>query len=194
MRTNYLKILKKFLAAACMLLMTIPSWAQVDEQLSQNSLEEKAAMEVARKTVDAYEAGNWEVIRNNVSPDAHFYNLGSYDSLSVKEALDYWKKGRSTASPVLSDKDTWLAVNFPDGPRKGKWVLYWGENTLTYPNGESITFPYHVAMRFKGDKISNAHFYYDNNIIIRAMGFELQPPLEEEKQENGLESLLEDTE
>ena len=174
-----------------MLLMTIPSWAQVDGQLAEKSPEEEAAMEIARKTVDAYEAGNWEVIRNNVSSDAYFYNLGSYDSLSVEEALKYWEEGRSTASPVLSDKETWLSVNFPDGPRKGNWVLYWGENTLSYPDGESISFPYHVAMKFEGDKISDAHFYYDNNIIIRAMGFELQPPLEEEKQENGLGSVLE---
>lgn len=193
METKTLKILRRALSVLLLMLFCFTSAsAQVDGQLTQEFPEEELAMEIAKKTVQAYESGDWDVIRNHVTPDAYFYNLGSFDSLTVEEALEYWQKGRETASPLLTDPGTWLSVTLPEGPRQGNWVLHWGENTLSYPNGETITFPYHVALKFEGDKVSQAHFYYDNNTIIRAMGFELQPPLNENQTENGMGNVRED--
>lgn len=135
--------------------------------------------ETAKETVKAYEAGNWEVLRKNAAPDAMFYNLGSYDSLTLDQTINYWTKGRETATPVLTDDGVWMVTSVPDGPRKGNWVLHWGKNTLSYPAGETISFPYHVALKFKDEKVQEAHFYYDNNRIIRAMGYEIQPPMQD---------------
>ena len=160
--------------------------AQVDGQVSLDFPEEDKLLEVARETVRAYETGNWEALKSNSTADAQFFNLGSYDSLSVDQTVNYWKKGREIATPVLSQDGVWLGVTVPQGPREGNWILHWGTNTLGYPNGETITFPYHVALKFRGDKVSQVHFYYDNNRIIRALGYEIQPPFEEEK-ENFLE-------
>ena len=112
-----------------------------------------------------------------------FYNLGSYDSLSVDQTISYWRKGREIATPVLADDGVWLPVSVPTGPRKGNWILHWGTNTLSYPNGETISFPYHVALKFKDRKVSQTHFYYDNNRIIRALGYEIDPPFAEEEGE-----------
>ncbi|MHA6281255.1 nuclear transport factor 2-like protein [Salinimicrobium sp. CAU 1759] len=156
---------------------------QVDGEISLDFPEEDKLMEVARETVKAYETGNWESLRRNSTADARFYNLGSYDSLTVDQTVQYWKKGRETATPVLSEDGVWLGVTVPEGPRKGNWILHWGTNTLSYPTGETISFPYHVALKFQEDKVGQYHFYYDNNRIIRALGYEIQPPLEEEEKD-----------
>lgn len=158
-----------------------PMLGQVDGQISVNFPEEDNLRKVARETVKAYETGNWEALKNNTSNNVQFYNLGSFDSLDINQTIQYWQKGRETATPVLSDDGVWLAVAVPQGPREGNWVLHWGTNTLSYPTGETVTFPYHVALKFFEDKVTQVHFYYDNNRIIRALGYEIQPPFEEKE-------------
>ncbi|WP_324721475.1 hypothetical protein [Salinimicrobium sp. HB62] len=156
---------------------------QVDGDVSLDFPEEDKIMQIARETVKAYETGNWELLKKNSTDDAKFFNLGSYDSLSVGQTVQYWKKGREIATPVLSEDGVWLAVTVPEGPREGNWILHWGTNTLSYPTGETISFPYHVALKFHENKVRQYHFYYDNNRIIRALGYEVQPPFEEEERD-----------
>lgn len=167
--------LKLFVLVILGFLLVTPACSQVKEAASGD----EKTMKVAKEMVAAYESGNWDVLRKNVAPDGMFYNLGSYDSLTLDQTINYWKKGRETATPKLIDDGIWLATSVDDGPRKGKWILHWGNNTLTYPSGETVSFPYHVAIKFKNDRVQQAHFYYDNNRIIRALGYEIQPPLEE---------------
>lgn len=161
--------------------------AQVEESPSLDFPMKDKLIEVAKETVKAYETGNWEAIKATTTADASFYNLGSYDSLSVDQTVNYWQKGREIATPLLSGDGVWLGVAVPEGPREGNWVLHWGNNTLTYPTGETISFPYHVAFKFEGQKVNQVHFYYDNNRIIRALGYEIQPPFidSELPEENG---------
>ena len=173
---NFLLILLCCLTGA---LGTQPILAQVDGQVSVDFPAEDKLMEIARETVKAYEMGNWEALRRNATKDATFYNLGSYDSLNLDQTIKYWTEGRKIATPLLSEDGVWLAVAVPQGPREGNWILHWGTNTLSYPTGETITFPYHVAMKFRDESVSQIHFYYDNNRIIRALGYEIQPPLED---------------
>lgn len=177
------KILRTLLTCLAIILINQLSIAQVDGQVSLDFPLEEQAMQTAKETVEAYETGNWEQLRKNVTSDVIFYNLGSHDSLSLDQTIQYWKKGRETATPVLADDGAWLAVSVPEGPREGDWILHWGNNTLSYPNGETISFPYHVALKFRNDKVGEAHFYYDNNRIIRALGYEIQPPLKEAEEE-----------
>ena len=155
--------------------LVAPAFSQVTEKTAGDGQE----MKVAKEMVAAYEAGDWDELRENVAPYGMFYNLGSYDSLTLDQTINYWKKGRETATPKLVGDGIWLATTVDDGPRKGKWILHWGNNTLTYPSGETVSFPYHVAMKFRNEQVEQAHFYYDNNKIIRALGYEIQPPLEE---------------
>lgn len=157
--------------------------AQIVSQPSLDFPEKEEAIKVAKATVEAYETGDWDLLRRNLAQDAMIHNLGSFDSLDVDKTIEYWKKGREQAKPVLADDGAWLGISIPDGPREGNWVLHWGTNALSYPNGETIRFPYHVALRFDGEKVDRVHFYYDNNKIIRAMGYEIQPPLKEEEGE-----------
>lgn len=158
-----------------------PLAAQIDEKPSLDFPMEDQLIQSAKEIVKAYETGNWDALRELSEPDAMFYNLGSYDSLGLDQTINYWRKGREIATPVLAENGVWLGVSVPEGPRDGNWVLHWGTNTLSYPNGETISFPYHVALRFKDDKVSQTHFYYDNNRIIRALGYEIQPPFDEEQ-------------
>lgn len=185
-RSKYFKVSTVFLCCLLIFLGQHSAMAQVDGRVSLDFPEEDKLMQVARETVKAYEMGNWEALRANAAQDALFYNLGSYDSLSLDQTIEYWTEGRKIATPVLSEDGVWLAVAVPQGPREGNWILHWGSNTLGYPNGEKITFPYHVAIKFRDEKVSQIHFYYDNNKIIRALGYEIRPPFEEE-QDNFLE-------
>lgn len=161
-------------------------FAQVPEKALLDYPEADNNMQTVKKAMEAYETGNWNQLRAQVTEDAKFYNLGSFDSLTIDQTVDYWKKGREAATPILSENEIWLPVSVKEGPRKGNWVLHWGSNTLSYPNGETISFPYHIATKLKDGKISHIYFYYDNNRIIRAMGYAIDPPLKEEDDE-GLE-------
>ena len=174
---------KKIFLSLLLLLLFFPTeaFAQVDGKITQEFPTKDEALETAKQTVAAYESGDWDQLRRNVKPEVMFYNLGSYDSLSLDQTIGYWKKGRETATPALDKNGMWLAVSVPEGPREGNWVLHWGRNTLSYPNGESITFPYHVALKMKDDKVIEVHFYYDNNRIIRELGYEIQPPLKDDQ-------------
>lgn len=154
--------------------------AQIDDGEALDFPSEEKIIETAKATVRAYEMGDWETIRRNSTSNAVFYNLGTFDSLDVDQTINYWQKGRETATPVLAEDGSWLPVNIQEGPRKGTWVLHWGNNTLTYPNGETISFPYHVAFKFDGNNVEQVHFYYDNNKIIRGLGHEILAPLSDE--------------
>lgn len=181
--TNWKKNISQVLFTCLgILLINQMCLAQVDGEVSLEFPSEEQAMATAKQTVEAYETGNWDLLSKNVTSEATFYNLGSHDSLTLDQTIQYWKKGRETATPVLAEDGAWLAVSVPQGPRKGNWILHWGKNTLTYPNGETISFPYHVALKFENEKVSQAHFYYDNNRIIRALGYEIQPPLNESRE------------
>lgn len=135
-------------------------------------------LETAKATVQAYEAQDWQKLRTYLKEDAQIFGLASFDSMDVDGTLSYWSKGSEKASPELKDK-SWLAVAIPDGPREGHWVYHWGVNTLSYTNGEKITFPYHIALKIEDNKVEEAHFYYDNMKIIRDMGYAISPPLED---------------
>ncbi|UZH56031.1 hypothetical protein JRG66_03940 [Salinimicrobium tongyeongense] len=186
MRTN-LRMKKRLLLCLCFLLGIANaqlSMGQVDGRPSLDFPMQDELIKTAKETVKAYETGNWENLRKNTTENAIFHNLGSYDSLTLDQTIKYWKKGRESATPVLAEDGVWLGVAIPEGARKGNWVLHWGTNSLSYPNGETISFPYHVALKFEENKVDAAHFYYDNNRIIRALGYEIQPPFEEEENED----------
>lgn len=169
-----------------------PVLAQDPEKALLDYPEAEKNMQTVKKAMEAYETGNWDQLRAQVTDDARFYNLGSFDSLTIDQTVDYWKKGREAATPVLSENEIWLPVSVKEGPRKGNWVLHWGSNTLSYPNGETISFPYHIATKLEDGKISNIYFYYDNNRIIRALGYAIDPPVKEEDDDQGLEDFIED--
>lgn len=135
-------------------------------------------LETAKATVQAYEEQDWKELQKFLKEDALIFGLASFDSLDVEQTISYWTKGSENASPELKEK-TWLAAAIPDGPRKGNWVYHWGVNTLSYTNGEKITFPYHIALKIEDHKVEEAHFYYDNMKIIREMGYAISPPLED---------------
>lgn len=146
-------------------------------------------LKTAKATVDAYEQQDWEKLKSFLDPGATIYGLADFDSLNVDETIAYWTKGSQAASPDLTE-ESWLTVSFTEGPRQGNWVYHWGVNTLTYMNGEKISFPYHLALKIEADKVAQAHFYYNNNKIIRAMGYAISPPLEEEDSiEEGIETV-----
>lgn len=164
-------------------IFSITAMAQTDINGEIQHPDAQEHLNIAKATVKAYEEGDWDEIRSFLSEDARIYGVGNTDSLNVDQTLTYWSRGRDDASPNLSEKETWLPVSIEEGTRQGNWVFYWGTNTLTYRNGEDISFPFHVSMKIEEDKITEAHFYYDNMKIIRALGYAISPPLEEEQEE-----------
>lgn len=144
-------------------------------------------LDAVKATIKAYEQGDWDNLRNHMAEDAMVYNLGIFDSLTVDQTVAYWKKSRESATPLIAEDGIWLGVSVSEGPRKGNWILHWGNNTLTYPNGETISFPYHIAARMNEDKIAKIYFYYDNSRIIRSLGYSIDPPLKDDDDDEGLD-------
>ena len=172
---SYFQSMLPLWLVAFLIFLAFPLFAQ-QKTLSHSTAEED--LTTAKATVDAYEEQDWDKLRNYLDPDAIIFGLASFDSLNVEETLSYWSKGSKAAKPEL-DNQTWLAVSITEGPRKGNWVYTWGRNTLNYATGETISFPYHLALRIEDNKVAEAHFYYDNNKIIREMGYAISPPIEE---------------
>lgn len=148
-------------------------------------------LETAKATVKAYETGDWDELRSHLKEDAWIFGVGNTDSLNVDQTLEYWSKGRETAIPSIAEEGSWFAASIDSGARKGNWVFHWGTNTLTYQNGEEITFPYHVAMKIEDDKVVESHFFYDNMKIIRGLGYAISPPLEDEEEDEDRELHIE---
>ncbi|WP_424494632.1 nuclear transport factor 2 family protein [Salinimicrobium sp. GXAS 041] len=175
------------LTGMILLFLHFTSYAQTNNSANINYPAAEDDLEIAEATVMAYEAGDWDELRSMLSPDAKIYGLGNTDSLDVDETITYWSRGRDDAAPTLSKNGIWLPVSFSEGPKAGNWVLYWGNNTLTYKNGENISFPFHVSMKLENNLVSEVHFYYDNMKIIRALGYAISPPVEDEDEENELD-------
>lgn len=155
--------------------------AQPGDSVTNQSAEDDLA--TAKATMKAYETGDWENLRSHLQEHATIYGLGHFDSMTVDETISYWTDGRKNAEPILADNGSWLNVSQTEGNQKGDWVYHWGNNTISYDNGESVTFPFHIALKMQDHKVIEAHFYYDNMKIIRAMGYALSPPLDEEEEE-----------
>lgn len=186
MRT-FFKSSKYAVLGILLLIFGLPVTAQDQNKATLSHPSAEKDLEIAKATVEAYEDGDWEGLRSYLAEDATIYGLGNYDSLSVEGTINYWTDGREDGQPSLEDDGVWLTVSVPEGPRAGNWVYHWGTNTITYKDGEQVTFPFHVALKMDNNKISETHFYYDNMKIIRAMGYVINPPLEE-KEDKFLES------
>lgn len=140
-------------------------------------------LDAVKETLKAYEQGDWDNLKAHLAEDAMVYNLGTFDSLTVDQTVAYWQKGRKSATPLIAEDGVWLGVYVTEGPREGKWILNWGNNTLTYPNGETLSFPYHLAARMNEDKVAQLYFYYDNSRIVRGLGYSIDPPLKDDEEE-----------
>lgn len=174
---SFFSFKKRYVVLIFFLFCCALSFSQTRDTINLEYSSKEQDLKSAKALVHSYETGDWEKLRSLLQPDATFYNLGSFDSLSVDQTIAYWTKGRETATPKLADDATWLPVSILEGSRKGNWVLHWGRNTLTYPKAETIEFPYHLALKFRDSKVSEAHFYYDNNKILRALGYGIDPPI-----------------
>lgn len=159
-------------------------WGQTGDLLALKDQAYEKDLATAKATMKAYESGNWEELRSFLDENATVYGLGHFDSMTVEQSINYWSAGREYAAPILADNGTWLNVSHKEGPQTGDWVYHWGNNTISYQDGNTISFPYHIALKMVDHKITEAHFYYDNNKIIRALGYAIDPPLEEQPDED----------
>lgn len=172
------------LAGVFLLCFSYTGFAQTKDKMTLQYPTAEEDLNTAKETVKAYEEGRWEDLRSYLHEDARIYGLGSFDSLNVDQTINYWEKGRETATPTLSEEGTWMSVSIEEGTKEGNWIFHWGMNTLKYESGETITFPYHVAMRIEKDKVVESRFYYDNMKIIRGLGYAISPPLEDKDPED----------
>lgn len=182
----HIQIIRNAAIGVLLLFYGITLQAQPGEPpVTNQSAEQNLA--TAKATMKAYETGDWENLRTHLQEHATIYGLGHYDSMTVDETISYWSDGRKNADPILADNGTWLNVSQPEGDQKGDWVYHWGNNTISYDNGKSaVTFPFHIAIKMQDNKVVEAHFYYDNMKIIRAMGYAISPPLDEESDEDAV--------
>lgn len=160
------------------------AWSQTGDLLALQDQAYQKDLATAKATMKAYESGNWDELRSFLDENATIYGLGNFDSMTVEQSINYWSAGRDYAAPILADNGTWLNISHKEGPRTGDWVYHWGNNTISYQDGNTISFPYHIALKMVDHKITEAYFYYDNNKIIRALGYAIDPPLEEQPDED----------
>lgn len=187
MKNKQLNLCISLLALLLFFSFSQTAFSQEPEPASLDYPNVQRDLESVKSTIKSYEQGDWDNLRAHLSENAMVYNLGTFDSLTVDQTVAYWQKGRESAIPLISEDGIWLGVTVSEGPREGNWILHWGNNTLTYPNGETISFPYHIAARMDEDKISQIYFYYDNSRIVRSLGYSIDPPIGEDDEEEGLD-------
>ncbi len=163
---------KIMLTVTMMVILFAGTWAQKPTTEYKNA---DKNVELMKKWLSAYQAGDWNTMRSYCSESTMVYRLGGIDSMDLDQQMSYWQESSKNAKPSISN-DIWLPVYGDNGYTVGEWVLHWATNNLTFNNGEIVPVDYHVACLINNGKIANLYFYYSRDKINEALGFETIPP------------------
>jgi len=59
----------------------------------------------------------------------------------------------------------------------GKWVVTWCDFSYrTKADGREVSFPLHLALRIREEKVDSTIYYYDRLSMLSQLGYQLLPP------------------
>ena len=132
-------------------------------------------VKLARKQIDAFNAGDWEQLRATLASDSRYDELGTQRKIEgpemIVELFKGWKKAFPDAvgtvtSAVASGNKAALEVTWK-GTHTGP--LETAEGTLP-ASGKRQETPAAVFFAFEGDKIKESRHYFDSMTLLKQIG------------------------
>lgn len=132
-------------------------------------------VKLARQQIDAFNSGDWELMRGNLASDARYDELGTQRKVEGPEKIVELFKGWKTAFPdvvgtvtssVASGNKAALEVTWK-GTHTGP--LTTAEGTIA-ASGKLHETPSAVFYTFEGNKIKSSRQYFDSLTLLKQIG------------------------
>ena len=132
-------------------------------------------VKLARKQIDAFNAGDWEQLRASLASDSRYDELGTQRKIEgpekIVELFKAWKAAFPDAvgtvtSAVASSNKAALEVTWK-GTHTGP--LETAEGTIP-ASGKRQETPAAVFFAFEGDKIKESRHYFDSMTLLKQIG------------------------
>jgi steroid delta-isomerase-like uncharacterized protein len=143
--------------------------------LATEALTTDEIVKLARKQIDAFNAGDWEQLRASLAADSRYDELGTQRKIEGPEMIVELFKGWKTAFPdavgtvtsaVASGNKAALEVTWK-GTHTGP--LETAEGTIP-ASGKRQETPAAVFFAFEGDKIKESRQYFDSMTLLKQIG------------------------
>ena len=132
-------------------------------------------VKIAREQVEAFNSGDWELLRGTLAADSHYDELGTQRKIEgpeqIVELFKVWKAafpdGAGTVTNAISSgykvalELTWTGTN--TGP------LETAEGTIP-ASGKPQETPAALFFVFEGDKIKESRHYFDSLTLFKQIG------------------------
>ena len=132
-------------------------------------------VKIARAQVDAFNSGDWELMRGKFASDARYDELGTQRNIEGPEKIIELFKGWKQAFPdaagtvtsaVSSGNEVALEVTWK-GTHTGP--LTTAEGTIP-ASGKRQETPAALFYTFEGDKIKESRHYFDSLTLLKQIG------------------------
>jgi steroid delta-isomerase-like uncharacterized protein len=132
-------------------------------------------VKLARKQVDAFNAGDWEQLRAGLASDSRYDELGTERKIDGPEKILELFKGWKTAFPDAAGSVTSAVAC---GNKAALEVTWKGTHTgpLETPegtipaSGKRQETPAAFFFTFEGDKIKESRHYFDSMTLLKQIG------------------------
>jgi steroid delta-isomerase-like uncharacterized protein len=134
-------------------------------------------VKIARKQVDAFNSGDWELLRGTLASDSRYDELGTQRKIEgpekIVELFKVWKAafpdGAGTVTSAVSSANkvalevTWKGTQ--TGPLES------AEGTIP-ASGKRQETPAAIFFTFEGNKIKESRHYFDSLTLLTQIGAE----------------------
>jgi len=132
-------------------------------------------VKLAREQIDAFNSGDWELMRGKFASDARYDELGTQRNIEGPEKIIELFKGWKVAFPDAAGTVTGA---FASGDKAVLEVTWKGTHTGplttaegTIPaSGKRQETPAAIFYTFEGDKIKESRHYFDSLTLLKQIG------------------------
>jgi len=132
-------------------------------------------VKLARKQIEAFNAGDWEQLRATLASDARYDELGTQRKVEGPEMIVELFKGWKTAFPDAAGTVTSAVASGNKAALEITWKgthtgpLESAEGTIP-ASGKRQETPAACFFTFEGDKITESRQYFDSTTLLKQIG------------------------
>jgi steroid delta-isomerase-like uncharacterized protein len=130
---------------------------------------------IAKEIVTAYSNANWKALKDLLTPNAVYNEVGSQRRIqgpdAIIETLQGWKK-------TMTDSGGKVTNALASGDTVTLQIVWTGTHDGTFPgpagpvpaSGKKQTTPAAMIIKFSGNKVSEMHHYFDMLSFLQQIG------------------------
>ena len=138
-------------------------------------MSDKELIQTASQIVSGYSAADWNGLKNILTPDALYDEIGTQRKIkgpdSIVQALQGWKQAMSDSSGTVTSAcasgDTVTLEITWQGTHNGPFT---GPTGTLPPPGKRQTTPAAMIVKFQGDKVREMRHYFDMLSFLQQIG------------------------